>query len=303
MTFTVLEESLWAKSGILVHESKTQFWNAGESTWSREVAQRFLLAITSSRHQSVRHTSWPPGFCARPLGNAQRTSSHIAGAHAHWCHGICTTRWEAIVGAPLREPNHFEPGTVRFGWQQEASARVEERYRGDLFTAAGTGASRCWTTIPPTSSACVVSDRFSPCLRATSDAAVHLTLSLCAGGSVGPAWLRFGECGCKDVPGGRRTSPHHVGEGHGFGRADRGCAKTKWLWMVCRCREEPNLQWTRRRSVPCTQTVGDGTLVDKFAHAIGWPWNLERSQDGACGLLGILGGCAGNALPQVPRLD
>ena len=34
------------------------------------------FAITSSRHQSVRHTSWPPG-------DAQRTSSHIVGPHSH----------------------------------------------------------------------------------------------------------------------------------------------------------------------------------------------------------------------------
>ena len=49
--------------------------------------------------------------------------------------------------------------------------------------------------------------------------------------------------------------------------------------------------------------VGDGSLVDKFAHAIGWPRYPERSQDGACGLLGIVGGCVGNALPQAPRFD
>ena len=44
---------------------------------------------------------------------------------------------------PLREPDHFEPSTVQSGWQHEASARVEERYREDLFnrtTGAGTGA-------------------------------------------------------------------------------------------------------------------------------------------------------------------
>ena len=45
--------------------------------------------------------------------------------------------WEAAAGGtrpPPREPDHFEPGTVRSGWQHEASARVEERYREDLFT-------------------------------------------------------------------------------------------------------------------------------------------------------------------------
>ena len=52
-----------------------------------------------------------------------------------------------------------------------------------------------------------------------------------------------------------------------------------------------------------TAADGGGTPVDKFAHAIGWAWTPERSQDGAGRLLGIVGGCVGNALPQAPCPD
>ena len=43
---------------------------------------------------------------------------------------------------------------------------------------------------------------------------------------------------------------------------------------------------------------GGGTLVDKFAYETGWAWSPERRQDGAGRLLGIVGGCVGNTLPQ-----
>ena len=49
--------------------------------------------------------------------------------------GFDPPSWEAAVAGtrpPLREPDHFEPGTVRSGWQHEASARVGGTTPGGL---------------------------------------------------------------------------------------------------------------------------------------------------------------------------
>ena len=46
--------------------------------------------------------------------------------------------WEALVhGArpPEREPDDFEPGGTRSGWQHEASARTELQFRGRVLAA------------------------------------------------------------------------------------------------------------------------------------------------------------------------
>ena len=108
--------------------------------------------------------------------------------------------WEATAaGTPptLREPDHFEPSTVRSGWQHDASA-VEERYREDLFTRmpeqvqalvrsqAGAGAGAALTVVPTNRETTIPRHLFRvillrrlrqalPCLCATADVAVHLT--------------------------------------------------------------------------------------------------------------------------------
>ena len=124
---------------------------------------------------------------------------------------------------------------MRSGWQHEASARVEERFREDLFTRmpeqvqavvrsqAGVGAAAALTVAPtnrdhdsppplPHDPLAVVSDRLSPCLCATTDVAVHLTLwpSSCR------LW-RVAARTCREA-GGRVHQ--HAGEGHGPGCAD-----------------------------------------------------------------------------------
>ena len=44
--------------------------------------------------------------------------------------------WEAVAAGarpPLREPEDFEPGIVRQGWQHEASSRKEQHFRDEFF--------------------------------------------------------------------------------------------------------------------------------------------------------------------------
>ena len=69
---------------------------------------------------------------------------------------------EAADGArpPLRDPEEFEPGTVRKGWQHEASSRKEQHFREEFFrrvpqqvqalvrSQAGPGAAAALTTVP-----------------------------------------------------------------------------------------------------------------------------------------------------------
>ena len=79
----LLEESLWAESGIRVHEGNPALechW--GESTRSREVAASSgTCRSCSSGVAGIRGCSVM--VCAGAVGDAQRTSSHIVGAHSH----------------------------------------------------------------------------------------------------------------------------------------------------------------------------------------------------------------------------
>ena len=39
---------------------------------------------------------------------------------------------EGFQRTPDREPDDFEPGGVRHGWQREAASRIERQFRGRL---------------------------------------------------------------------------------------------------------------------------------------------------------------------------
>ena len=112
----------------------------GESTRSREVAASSGscrscssgvagirgFAITSSWHQSVGDTSWPPGFCAGPVGDAQRTSSHIVGAHSHGR--------GCAVGVVVWFTAHLLGRTM---WLEWSSPRWQPRFVRDMTPGCG----------------------------------------------------------------------------------------------------------------------------------------------------------------------
>ena len=95
----LLEESLWAESGIRVHEGKTLLWNAtGESPPGHERLQRAAVladpaavvwrgsADLPSHRRGIKVLGTPLGhqdFVRARAGDAQRTSSHTAGPHSH----------------------------------------------------------------------------------------------------------------------------------------------------------------------------------------------------------------------------
>ena len=117
--------------------------------------------------------------------------------------GVELPSWDSLLrGArpPFRDPDEFEPNSQRFGWQHEAAAsRVESHHRdrvlfpwlGDhekaLVPRAELGQAehflQCHPATPPDSSHnCSASFSYVdctslyPCLFATADVAVHLTL-------------------------------------------------------------------------------------------------------------------------------
>ena len=81
------------------------------------------------------------GFPLTPvLGQAASTARELVGGQR-----FEPPSWRALaVGRrPLdREPEEFEPGTVRRGWQHEASSRVERKHREEELFSRMTNASR-----------------------------------------------------------------------------------------------------------------------------------------------------------------
>ena len=82
------------------------------------------LSVIRSRHPEVAHqfveelNGFPNTPFLRAAADAKRNLIGLMGFEP--------SSWEAVaVGArpPLREPEDFEPGTVRQGWQHEASSR------------------------------------------------------------------------------------------------------------------------------------------------------------------------------------
>ena len=60
-----------------------------------------------------------------PLGSCEvsRILNLLSGKH-----------WQMGCGPPTREPDSYEPGIARHGWQHEASSRVEQFFRARLMT-------------------------------------------------------------------------------------------------------------------------------------------------------------------------
>ena len=56
--------------------------------------------------------------------------------------GFAPPSWHALAAGARpepREPDDYEPGSVRTGWQHEVASRVEEFSGEDLFTATWGG--------------------------------------------------------------------------------------------------------------------------------------------------------------------
>ena len=81
------------------------------------------------------------GFPLTPvLGEAASTVRELVGVQ-----GFEPPSWRALSAGlrpPDREPEEFEPGTVRRGWQHEASSRVERKHREEELFPQMTPASR-----------------------------------------------------------------------------------------------------------------------------------------------------------------
>ena len=81
------------------------------------------------------------GFPLTPvLGEAASTARELVGVQ-----GFEPPSWRALVAGerpPDREPEEFEPGTVKRGWQHEASSRVERKHREEELFPQMTHASR-----------------------------------------------------------------------------------------------------------------------------------------------------------------
>ena len=185
-------------------------------------------------------------------------------------------RWDlsrqVAAGArpPFHDPENFEPGTVRGGWQQEASScvgkhfqvelldRVPEQVQALIRSQAGPGAGVALSVVPTNLEttilpicfvwfSCAVSASLSLCPCATADVAVYSTpwaiiASLRTGGDARSSGLCCGErCGTY-LSGSRRTGSHqHVSERR-----------------ICRCR------WETQGDSKSSWTV--------YLHAVGRSW-------------------------------
>ena len=106
-----------------VRTSPPAFW----ASWSD------CIAMVRARHPDVvaliiramRHLTGPP-----TLVSAQTVAHQLVGVE-----GFEPPSWDALANGqrpPRREPEEFEPGGCRHGWQHEAASRVERQHRGRL---------------------------------------------------------------------------------------------------------------------------------------------------------------------------
>ena len=94
------------------------------------------LPMISERHPTV------AGSFARRLERGEDLTPTMASAvlarhHLSGVEGFEPPSWEALVqGArpPEREPEDFEPGGTRYGWQHEASSRTELQFKGRIMS-------------------------------------------------------------------------------------------------------------------------------------------------------------------------
>ena len=169
--------------------------------------------------------------------------------------GFDPSSWYAAAqGArpPLRDPEDFEPGTVRQGWQHEASRRVEE-HREELFSRvsdqkralirsqAGPGAGAALTALPTGSETTIPSHLFRVLLRRLRH----------------PLPLSERSCRCGrllDVCGHHRAACARVGmlgrRGFSLGSAGkrkgvcgRMCSLGTWIWQCQEWQTDGDLKW------------------------------------------------------------
>ena len=119
---------LWLRS--VLRTSKAAYW----ASWAD------CLAMISERHPEVAQ------LMVEELEGAPRTSClEAAASAARELTGVCDfdlPTWHALaqgVRPASREPEDFEPGCCRDGWQHEAVSRVESHFRdSDVFTRVDT---------------------------------------------------------------------------------------------------------------------------------------------------------------------
>ena len=102
--------------------------------------------------------------------------------------------WQAAAAGArpeAREPDLYEPGTVRQGWQHEASSRVEQHFRASLFTRvseqvqalvrsqAGAGAGSALTVAPTSRETTIPSHLFRVILLRRLRLALPLSMRNC----------------------------------------------------------------------------------------------------------------------------
>ena len=88
------------------------------------------------------------GFPSTPtLGEAASSARELVGVQ-----GFEPLSWRSLAAGerpPDREPEELEPGTVKQGWQHEASSRVERRHRDEeLFPRMGDACSHQVASAP-----------------------------------------------------------------------------------------------------------------------------------------------------------
>ena len=248
------------------------------------------LPMIWERHPTVVHQ-----FMAELEGHPDTPILHAVAASVRSLTGVrgfTPPSWQALAASArpeLREPDDYEPGSVRTGWQLEVASRVEKFSREDLFTRVGEdvqalirsqggpGADLVLSTCPT----CRVTKLEAQLFRVVLLRRVRLPLcslpldpcghhhAACAhAGVLGRRGWRVEECG-QDTPGGWRTCCH---QRHGnliwhcpMSQMGGGWRSAPWIPLSCaRCtgtgglREEQLLKTgasdgsppEERRSVP-----------------------------------------------------
>ena len=88
------------------------------------------LPMMRERHPEVARefvTRLDAGVETQCLGAAATAARNLAGTHGFEPPSLWTAL--ALGARPPREPDDYEPGAQRFGWQHEASSRVELQFR------------------------------------------------------------------------------------------------------------------------------------------------------------------------------
>ena len=208
------------------------------------------------------------GFPSTPtLGEAASSARELAGIL-----GFEPPSWRSLAAGerpPDREPEELEPGTVKQGWQHEASSRLERRHRdeelfprmGDASRAlirsqAGPGAGLALSTSPLCFLTRFNSQAFRVILLRRLQLPLPLTARNCRCGHHLDVWPSPRECDGAGLQGRVTTNVAVRDLESQTGQTRDGL---RWQSTVCLFLEVPNLQltpqsctsWRRVRQTRC----------------------------------------------------